>query len=185
MAALASGCNVGVKRWLMYYLAIRQFARTLKNLDAVLNKAEEHATTRGFDVNNFVNARLAPDMLPLVVQVRIACDNAKIGAANLAQKPAPKHEDKETTFEELRGRIAKCLSFIDSLTEADFAKTTADTVVPLAYPAGKALRAEDYLFGRQIPNFYFHVVTAYDILRQGGVPLGKSDFLGELPLIDA
>jgi uncharacterized protein len=169
----------------MYYLAIRQFARTLKNLDAVLNKTEEHALARGFDVNNLVNARLAPDMLPFVAQVRIACDNAKSGAASLAQKPAPKHDDNETTFEEIHARIAKCLSFIDSLGEADFAKTTADTVVPLAYPAGKALRAEEYLFGRQIPNFYFHVVTAYDILRQGGVPLGKADYLGELDLIDA
>jgi uncharacterized protein len=168
----------------MYYLAVRQFVRTLKNLDAVLIKAEEHALTRGFDVNNFVNARLAPDMLPFVVQVRIACDNAKTGAANLAQKPAPKHEDNETTFEEIRARIAKCISFIDSLSEADFAKTTAETVIPLAYPAGKALRAGEYLFGRQIPNFYFHVVTAYDILRQGGVPLGKGDYLGELGLID-
>jgi uncharacterized protein len=169
----------------MYYLAIRQFARTLKNLEVQLNKAEEYALTRGFDVNNFVNARLAPDMLPFVAQVRIACDNAKAGAANLAQKPAPKHEDNETTFEEVRARIAKCLGFLDSLGEADFAKTTADSIIPLAYPAGKAMRAEDYLFGRQIPNFYFHVVTAYDILRQGGVPLGKGDYLGELALIDA
>lgn len=169
----------------MYYLAIRQFARTLRNLEVVLNKAEEYAITRGFEVDNFVNARLAPDMLPFVAQVRIACDNAKAGAANLAQKPAPKHEDNETTFEEIRARIAKCLSFIDSLSEADFAMTTAETVVRLAYPAGKALRAEEYLFGRQIPNFYFHVVTAYDILRQGGVPLGKGDYLGELGLIDA
>ena len=169
----------------MYYLAIRQFARTLKNLDTVLNKADEYAQSRGFDVNNFMQARLAPDMLPLVVQVRIACDNAKAAAAGLAGKPAPKHEDNETQFEELHARIAKCLSFIDSLSETDFARTTADTVVPLAYPAGKALRAEEYLFGRQIPNFYFHVVTAYDILRSGGVPLGKSDYLGELGLIDA
>lgn len=169
----------------MYYLAIRQFARTLKNLDSVLIKADDYAMSRGFDADNFVSARLAPDMLPLVAQVRIACDNAKSAAANLSQKPAPKHDDNETTFDELRARIAKCLSFIDGLSEADFAKTSADTVIPLVYPAGKALRAEEYLFARQIPNFYFHIVTAYDILRQGGVPLGKSDYLGELDLIDA
>lgn len=169
----------------MYYLAIRQFARTLKNLDQVLNKADEYALARGFDVNNFINMRLAPDMLPLVVQVRIACDNAKAAAAGLSGRPAPKHEDNETNMEELHGRIGKCLAFLDSLSEADFAATTADTVVPLAYPAGKALRAEEYLFGRQIPNFYFHVVTTYDILRSGGVPLGKGDYLGELGLIDA
>ena len=169
----------------MYYLAVRQFARTLKNLDAILAKAEEYAQSRGFDVNNFINARLAPDMLPLVVQIRIACDNAKAGAAGLSGKAAPKHEDNETTFEQLHARIAKCLAFVDSLSEADFASTTANTTVPLQYPQGKALRAEDYVFSRQIPNFYFHVVTAYDILRAGGVPIGKSDFLGELALIDA
>jgi uncharacterized protein len=169
----------------MYYLAIRQFARTLKNLDAILIKADDYAGSRGFDVNNFMNSRLAPDMLPLVVQIRIACDNAKTAAAGLSGKEAPKHEDNEATFEELHGRIAKCLAFLDSFTEADFAKTTADTRVKLMYPAGKALRADDYLFGRQIPNFYFHVATAYDILRAGGVPLGKSDYLGELTFVDA
>ena len=169
----------------MYYLAVRQFARTLKNLDVILGKAEAYAQSRGFDANNFVSARLAPDMLPLVVQVRIACDNAKAAAAGLSGKTAPKHEDNETKLEELRARIGKCLSFIDSVSEADFAKTNADTIVPIPYPPGKALRAEEYLFARQIPNFYFHVTTAYDILRNGGVPVGKTDYLGELSLLDA
>jgi uncharacterized protein len=169
----------------MYYLAVRQFARTLRNLDQVLNKAEEYALSRGFDANNFVNMRLAPDMLPLVAQIRIACDNAKAAAAGLSGRPAPKHEDNETTLDDLHARLGKCLAFVDGLTEADFEATTADTVVPLGYPAGKALRAEEYLFGRQIPNFYFHVVTAYDILRSGGVPLAKSDYLGALNLVDA
>lgn len=169
----------------MYYLTIRQFARTLKNLDAVLSKAEVYATQRGFDVNNLLSARLAPDMLPFVAQIRIACDNAKAAAANLSGKAAPKHEDTEKTFEELHARIAKCLAFVDSVTEADFAKVTPEQPVKLAYPPNKSLRANDYLFGRQIPNFYFHVVTAYDILRQAGVDLGKPDYLGDLPLIDA
>jgi hypothetical protein len=169
----------------MYYLTIRQFARSLRNLDAVLTKAETYAAKRGFDVNNLVNARLAPDMLPFVAQIRIACDNAKAAASNLSGKAAPKHEDTEKTFEELHGRIAKCLAFVDSVTEADFANTKPETAIKLAYPPNKALRANDYLFGRQIPNFYFHVVTAYDILRQAGVELGKPDYLGELPLIDA
>jgi uncharacterized protein len=168
----------------MYYFVIRQFSRTLKNLDACLTKAQRYAEGRSFDVNNMVNARLAPDMLPFVAQIRIACDNAKIAAANLSGKPAPKHEDTETTFEELHARIGKALSFIDSLTEADFAKVTPDQVIKLAYPPNKALRASEYLVGRQIPNFYFHVATAYAILRSNGVDLGKSDYLGELPLID-
>jgi hypothetical protein len=169
----------------MYYLAVRQFARTLRILDSVLTKAERYAEARKFDVNNFISARLAPDMLPLVAQVRIACDSAKASAANLAGKEAPKHEDTEKSFEELHARIAKTLAFIDALSEADFAKTTPDSLMRLPNPAGKALRANEYLFVRQIPNFYFHVVTAYAILRHGGVDVGKNDYLGELPLVEA
>jgi hypothetical protein len=169
----------------MYYLAVRQFARTLRILDTVLTKAERYAEGRKFDVNNYVSARLAPDMLPLVAQIRIACDTAKMAAANLAQKEAPKHEDTEKTFEELHARIGKALAFIEGLTEADFAKTTPELVIKLPHGAGQGLRANDYLFVRQIPNFYFHVVTAYAILRHGGVDLGKPDFLGDLPLVEA
>lgn len=169
----------------MYYLAVRQFARTLKNLDACLTKAERYAESRGFDVNNILGARLAPDMLPFVAQIRVACDNAKMAAANLSGKPAPKHEDSEKTFEELHGRIAKALAFIDSLSEADFTGTTPETPVKLSYPPNKALRANEYLFARQVPNFYFHVATAYALLRHNGVDLGKNDYLGELAFFDA
>ena len=107
----------------MYYLTIRQFMRSLKNLDAVLAKAEAHATARKFDVNNFFAARLYPDMLSFSVQVRIACDAAKL-AGSLSGKAAPTHEDNETTFAELRGRIAKCMGYLETLTAKDFEKTT-------------------------------------------------------------
>lgn len=166
----------------MYYLAIRQFARSLRNLDAVLEKATKHAEARKFDVNNFVSARLFPDMLPFVAQVRIACDNAKAAAANLSGKEPPRHEDNETTFPELRARIAKTLAYLDTFTAADFGRTTAQTRV--AHRPGKVLLADEYLFGRQLPNFYFHVTTAYDILRHGGVELGKADYLGPLSYIE-
>ena len=169
----------------MYYLAVRQFVRSLKNLDALLEKAQQSATARNFDVNNFLSLRLYPDMLPVVAQVRIACDTAKFAAAALAGKENPKHEDSETTVEELRGRIAKCVAFLDTFREEDFARTTPETVCKLARPEGKGLKAEEFLFGRQIPNFYFHVVTAYDILRHGGVTIGKTDYLGSLNLVDA
>jgi hypothetical protein len=169
----------------MYYQIIRQFALSLRNLDGILIKAERHAEARGFDVNNFIDARLAPDMLPFVAQVRIACDNAKSAAANLARKEAPKHEDNEKTFEELHGRIAKVLGYLDGFSESDFAKTSGDTKITLMYPQGKLMNAVDYATGRQIPNFYFHIVTAYAILRQGGVELSKVDYLGPLPLLDA
>jgi hypothetical protein len=119
------------------------------------------------------------------VQVRIACDTAKGTAANLAGKEAPKHEDTETTVAELRGRIGKCLAYLETLTAKDFERTTPDTLIKLPNRPGKALRANEYLFARQIPNFYFHATTSYDILRKGGVEIGKSDYLGPLDFIDA
>ena len=163
---------------------IKQFGRTLRNLDAVLDKAMKHAEARKFDVNNFCAARLAPDMLPFVSQIRIACDQAKAAAANLSGKEAPKHEDNETTFVELRGRIGKCLAFLDTLTAADFERAKPDTMVRLPNRPGKAIAAEEYLYARQIPNFFFHVTTAYDLLRHGGVEIGKSDYLGTLGFVD-
>ena len=169
----------------MYHLAIRQFARSLKNLDGILGKAVSHAETKKFDVNNFCSARLFPDMLPFIVQIRIATDMAKAAASSLSGKEAPKFEDTETTIEELRARIHRCISFLDSFTEKDFEKVTGKTVVKVPYPPGKAMLADEYLFGRQIPNFFFHVATAYNLLRQGGVDIGKGDFLGALQMQDA
>ena len=167
------------------YPVVKQFARTLRNLDAVLDKAAKHAEARKFDVNNFVTARLAPDMLPFVFQVRNACDQAKNAAAYLSGKAAPKHEDTETTMVELRARVAKCLAFLDTFTAADFETTKPDSLVRLPNRPGKALPAEEYLFARQIPNFFFHVTTAYALLRHGGVEIGKGDYLGPLGFVDA
>lgn len=169
----------------MYYLAIRQFARTLKNLDAIIGKAASHAEARKFDVNNFCSVRLFPDMLPFAAQVRIATDMAKAAAASLSGKEAPRFEDNETTLEELRGRIRRCIAFLDGFSAADFDKCSATTVVKIPYPQGKALSADEYLLARQIPNFFFHVTTAYNLLRQGGVEIGKNDFIGALDLRDA
>jgi hypothetical protein len=168
----------------MYHQAIQQFARTLRILDTILVKAEAYAKTRNFDVNNFLTARLAPDMLPFTVQIRIACDTAKGAAQALSNKELPKHEDNETTFEELRGRIAKCLAVIEGLSAADFAATKPETIIKMPNRPGKGMRADEYLWFRQIPNFYFHVTTAYDLLRAGGVDIGKTDFLGPLNVID-
>ena len=165
------------------YEAIQQFSRTLRNLDGILVKAEAYAKARNFDVNNFLTARLAPDMLPFVLQVRIACDHAKSAAQALTGKELPKHEDNEATFEDLRGRIAKCLAVLDGLQAADFT-VKPDTVIKMPNRAGKGMRAGEYLWRRQIPNFYFHVTTAYALLRAGGVDIGKNDFLGKLDIID-
>src|SRR4249920_3418935 len=162
------------------YLIVKQFARTLRNLDAVLEKATKYAEARKFDVNNFVTARLFPDMLPFVNQIRIACDHAKGVAANMSGKEAPKHEDTETTMAELRARIAKCVAYLDTFTAADFERVKPDTLIRLPNRPGKAIPAEEYLYALQLPNFYFHVTTAYDLLRHGGVEIGKNDFIGPL-----
>lgn len=169
----------------MYYLTIRQFVRTLKNLDNLLDKAMQHAKSQNFDVNNFCTSRLFPDMLPFPAQIRIACDMAKAAAANLAGKEAPRFEDNETTFEQLRERIARTVAFLDTLQEKDFAAATPNTKIKIPFPQGKALYADEYVLGRQIPNFFFHVTTAYALLRHGGVPLSKGDFIGALNLMDA
>jgi len=167
------------------YRVVKQFARTLRNLDGVLEKAVKHAEARKFDANNFVTARLFPDMRPFAFQIQTACDNAKNAAANLSGKAAPRHEDTETTMAELRARIAKCLAFLDTFTADDFEAARPDTMIRLPNRPGKALPAEEYLYARQMPNFYFHVTTAYDLLRHGGVEIGKSDYLGPLGFVDA
>jgi len=166
------------------YPIIKQFGRTLRNLDAVIEKATKYAEARQFDVNNFISARLFPDMLPFVAQVRIACDHAKSVAAVLSGKEAPKHEDNETTVAALRARIAKCLAYLDTFTAADFADMKPDTIIKLPNRPGKAMAAAEYLYARQIPNFFFHTTTAYDLLRHGGVEVGKSDYLGKLDIRD-
>lgn len=168
----------------MYLEFIQQFDKSLGNLDAILSKAENHAAAKKFNPDNYLQLRLAPDMLPLVVQVRIACDNAKGITALLAGKDAPKHEDNETTFADLHGRIAKCRTYLQSFKAEDFAHNTAQTKVKLAYPPNKLMYAPEAVISRYVPNFYFHIVTTYAILRAGGVELGKSDYLGELNLLD-
>ena len=165
----------------MYFAVIQQFQRTLRALDAILGKAVLHADAKKFNADNFCTARLAPDMLPFTRQVQIACDSAKRSAAALTGKEAPPHEDNEQTVAELRQRIQKCLAYLGTFKADDFAKVTAKTVVKLANPPGKAMCAEDALFSRSVPNFFFHVTVAYALLRAGGVDIGKLDFLGDLP----
>lgn len=169
----------------MYHDIIRQFVRTLGNLDAILVKATENATARGFDVNNFISARLAPDMLPFWRQVTIACDVAKAIAGGLSGKTPPRYEDNEQTFEELRARIAKTVAYLDGLEARDFEGIPDDRRIPIPYPPGKVMNVRAALVCRAVPNFYFHVTMAYALLRHGGVPVGKGDYLGALEFFDA
>jgi len=162
---------------------ILEFGKMLRNLDAWLEKATVHAKAKSFEVDVLVKARLAPDQYSLDRQVQSACDAAKFGAAYLSGKEAPKHPDTEKTVAELRKRIATCVGWLETLKEADFAGAEERRVAP-PWLQGKWLRGEDYLLQAGMPNFLFHVTTAYSILRHNGVDLGKMDYIGALPLRD-
>jgi hypothetical protein len=169
----------------MYPTLIRQFNRTLSNLEAILAKAEAHAAQHNLQSDVFLQARLAPDMFPLARQVQIACDAAKAAASAVAGQVAPRFADDETTLATLRERVAKTHAYIDGLDLTGPVSLDADRLVPAGYPPDKKLRLHDYVVVRQLPNFHFHVVTAYALLRHWGVPIGKGDYLGQLPLVDA
>ena len=164
--------------------AVPQFAKMLRNLDRWLEKAQKHAQTKSFDESVLVQARLAPDQYPLVRQVQSSCDTAKFCAAYLTGKQAPAHPDTETTMPELRQRIQTCLSYLETIREADFAGAEERRIAP-AWLGGKWVRGEEYLMQAAFPNFYFHVTTAYAILRHNGVDVGKMDYIGQLPVKDA
>jgi hypothetical protein len=155
----------------------------LLNLDNWLKMASAFAEKKPFDPNLFLNFRLAPDQYPLARQVQIACDSAKFTAAYLCGKEAPKHPDTEQTMEELHARIKTCVEYLDTFTPADFDKA-ATQEVRLHFLPGKVILGADYLNEMALPNFYFHVTTAYAIMRHNGVDLGKRDYIGTMKLRD-
>lgn len=162
----------------LYDVAIPTFKRTLTSLGACLKKAEAHAEANGIEPSVLINARLYPDMYPLKRQVQIAADSARRGAAGLAGVEPPVWEDNEESFDELQARITRTVDFLDGLSAEQFSGAEAKTV-ELPLPNGSLqLDGTSFLMGFAMSNFYFHVVTAYDILRHNGVPLGKMDFLG-------
>jgi hypothetical protein len=160
-----------------------QFSKMLKNLDAWLTKAEAHAQAKKFDAAVLLQARLAPDMLPLLNQVQIACDGVKTFAARLAGKEPPKHPDTETTFEQLHARIRTVLEYAATFKPDDF-KGYETRVVPLPFMPGKGLNGSDFMLEMNVPNTYFHFTTAYALLRHSGVEIGKYDYIGSIKLRD-
>ena len=168
----------------MYYQAISQCTQMLKNLESWLDKAEEYAGVKTFDVGVLMTGRLAPDMKPFIYQVQSACDYVKAAAAWLSGQTPPKHEDNEQTIDEVRARIRKTVAFAESVTEAQYAGA-AERKVGLSWAPGKVLGGEDYLLQMTIPNVYFHIVMAYAILRHNGIDIGKMDFLGPIHWIAA
>jgi hypothetical protein len=168
----------------MYYQAISQCTQMLENLESWLDKAQEHAGAKTFDIGVLMVGSLAPDMKPFIYQVQSACDYVKAAAAWLSGQTPPKHEDNEQTIDEVRARIRKTIAFTESVTEAQYAGA-AERKVSLSWAPGKVLGGEDYLLQMTIPNVYFHVAMAYAILRHNGVDVGKMDFLGPIHWIDA
>jgi len=164
----------------MYALSAPLFVRMLGNLDGVLDKAAAHAAARKIDPTVLVNARLFPDMLPLAAQVRIASDFAKGAVARLTGNEPPKYEDNEATFDDLKARIARTIGYVDGFKPGQFDGADARQVTIKMRGEDKSFDGLTYLANVVLPNFYFHVTTAYDILRHNGVELGKRDFVGPI-----
>jgi len=162
----------------MYQASAPRFVNTLKNLSAILDKAQAHADAKKIEPRVLTAARLYPDMFPMSRQVQSACDTAKGAVARLAGVEVPVHEDTEQTFEELKARIAKTITFIETIQPAQV-DGSEDREVVLKFRSGEVkFRGMQYLLGHALPNFYFHVTTAYDILRHNGVEVGKRDYIG-------
>lgn len=154
------------------------FRTALTNLHHLLEKARADATARGYDPQVLVAYRLAPDMLPLKSQVFIACDAAKLCAARLGGLDAPKFDDTENTLEELQGRIQKTLDWLATVpASAIDGQEAREITFPVGKTGTRTMLGEDYLKGWALPNVFFHVTTAYAILRHNGVPVGKRDYL--------
>lgn len=167
----------------MYYQVISQCTQSLKNLEAFLDKAEQYAAAKKFDVNVLMTSRLAPDQHHFIYQVQSACDYVKGAAAWLSGQAPPKHEDNEKTIDEVRERIRKTLAFVESVKEDQFAGAS-ERRVRLSWAPGKVIGGGDYLLQVTIPNVFFHITTAYAILRHNGVDVGKMDFLGAMNFVD-
>jgi uncharacterized protein len=163
----------------MYQAAIPPMVRALNNLAAILEKGEASAIARKIDPSVLIASRLYPDMLPLVKQIQIASDIARRGAARLAGVEAPSMEDSETSFPELIARLKATVAYLETLTPAQIDGTESKAIV---LPMGKItmnFEGLPYLVGFVLPNVYFHITTAYNILRHNGVEVGKQDFLGQ------
>lgn len=167
----------------IYNYTVPVFVKLLGGLKNVLEKTAAHAKEKGLSEAGILSDRLAPDMYPLSRQVQIACDNAKGATARLSGEEPPKYEDTEQTISELQARIDKTLEFIQTIPAASFIDA-ANRKVSLPYWKGKHMLGGEYALEYAVPNFLFHVTTAYAIARKNGVPLVKGDFINGLPLKD-
>lgn len=164
----------------MYEASIPLFLHTLENLKGILQKGAAHAEAKKFDANNLVNSRLAPDMLNLARQVQIASDAAKGAAMRLSASEPLKLEDNETTLPELVARVDKTINYLRGFSAAQF-EGSEERTISVTIPSGTlSFSGLQYLRHWALPNFFFHVTTAYNLLRHNGVEIGKADFLGKV-----
>lgn len=162
----------------MYQASIPVYIRALNILSTLLEKGEQYAKENGIDAQLLLDAKLAPDMYNLVAQVQRASDTSKATAERLSGKPAPRMPDTEKTFAELHARIAKTVTYLKTIDAADLQGSEKRTVTLTAGDLKRDFKGDDYLLTFALPNFYFHITTAYDILRHSGVRIGKQDFIG-------
>ncbi len=166
---------------MLYDITVTQYSKMLDNLSRILDKAAQYAEAKKFNVDVLLNSRLAPDQFNLIRQVQIACDTAKFGAARICGKEAPSHPDTEATLVELQARIKTVQDYLASFKPEDFVGAEARHVSQPRWE-GKYLTGTEFVIQHSLPNIYFHITTAYSILRHNGVGVGKKDFLGNIPL---
>ena len=163
----------------MYQASVPVFIQGLTGLGGVIDKAAAHAAERKIDPAALLQARLYPDMFPFARQVQIATDFAKGGAARLAGVDFPAYEDSETSFEELKARVDKTIAFLRTLDAAQIDGSEERDISLVRRGETSIVKGQAYLLEQAMPNFYFHITTAYAILRHNGVEIGKRDFLGK------
>lgn len=162
----------------MYQVSVPRFVNILGNLSNILDKAQAHVDAKKLNTATLTTYRLFPDMLPMTSQVQIACDTAKGVVARLAGMEIPVHEDNEETLAELKTRIAKTIAFIQTVTPGQLDGTEDKEIVIKRGDKETRYKGMQFLLGHALPNFYFHVTTAYNILRHNGIEIGKRDYLG-------
>ena len=164
--------------WTFYQASVPVFIRALNNLGAFLDKAAAHAEVAKYDVEVLLNDRLYPDMHPFWRQIRIATDTATGVAARLAGETPPVLGSEEASLDALKARIAAAATYLETLQASQFDGAEGKTIETTRHDKTVTWIGRDYLFNYGLPNVFFHVTTAYAILRHNGVPLGKRDFLG-------
>jgi uncharacterized protein len=162
----------------MYQASVPRFVNILGNLSKILDKAQAHVDAKKLDAGALTTYRLFPDMLPMTTQVQIACDTAKGAVARLAGVEIPVYEDNETTLAELKARIAKTIAFIQTVTPKQIDGSEDKEIVIKRRDKETRDKGMQFLLDTALPNFYFHVTTAYNILRHNGIEIGKRDYLG-------